>query len=159
MVKYFTILFFSLALLSCRQNSTSQTELDRNGIVNSVKLTLDNYYSDIKKNGLTAEFKYLDNSPDFFWVPPGYTNSISYDSVVTVLKQNAPKYKLIENSFDTLSIIPLTEELASYTGRLSSKMTDTSGNMMTFSLVETGILVKRKNGWKLLSGQTSIIGQ
>lgn len=159
MAKYLIILQFSLALFSCRQNSNHVAELDREKIVNSIRATLDNYYSGIKKNGLTAEFKYLDNSPDFFWVPPGYTSSISYDSVVAVLKQNAPNYKLIDNSFDTLSIIPLSNQLATYTGRINSLMVDTLGQEITFSLVETGVLIKRKDGWKLLNGQTSILKQ
>jgi hypothetical protein len=121
--------------------------------------TLDSYYNDIRKLGLTAEFKYLDNSSEFFWVPPGYSDAIAYDSVVTILKQNAPKYKSIDNSFDTLRIIPLSRELATYTGRLHSTMTDTADRIITFSLVETGILIKRPDGWKLLNGQTTILAQ
>ncbi|MBK7009746.1 MAG: nuclear transport factor 2 family protein [Saprospiraceae bacterium] len=149
-------IFTILTFLSCRQ-SESLTENETESIIKDVQLTLVNYYTDIRKSGLTAEFKYLDNSSDFFWVPPGYSGFISYDSVATVLKQNAPKYISIDNSFDTLRIIPLSKELATYTGRLNSTMTDTSGKIMTFSLVETGVLIKRQDGWKLLSGQTSIL--
>jgi hypothetical protein len=151
-------IFTILTIVSCRQ-SKPLTENDKANIIEEVHQTLDNYYKDIRKSGLTAEFKYLDNSSEFFWVPPGYSSSISYDSVTIVLKQNAPKYKLIENSFDTLLIIPLSKELATYTGRLNSTMTDTSDKTMTFSLVETGVLIKRKDGWKLLSGQTSILNK
>ena len=149
-------IFTMLTIVSCRQ-STPLTETDKASIVSDVQKTLDNYYNDIRKSGLTAEFKYLDNSSEFFWVPPGYSCSISYDSVTAILKQNAPKYKFIDNSFDTLRIIPLNKELATYTGRLHSTMTDTSDKTMTFSLVETGVLIKRQEGWKLLSGQTSIL--
>jgi hypothetical protein len=135
------------------------TEKEKATIITEVNMTLENYYSDIKKSGLTAEFNYLDNSPDFFWVPPGYSNAISYDSVAKILKQNAPKYKTIINKFETLEIIPLSSELATYTGKLSSNMTDTAGTTLTFSLVETGVLIKRANGWKLLNGQTTLINQ
>jgi hypothetical protein len=151
-------IFTILAITSCRQ-STSLTETEKASIVFDVHQTLDNYYNDIKKSGLTAEFKYLDNSADFFWVPPGYSSSISYDSVITVLKQNAPKYISIDNSFDTVRIIPISKEFATYTGRLHSTMTDTFGKVTTFSLVETGVLIKRQDGWKLLNGQTAIINQ
>ncbi len=107
-------IFTILTIVSCRQ-STSLTETEKTSIVLDIRKTLNNYYNDIRKSGLTAEFKYLDNSSDFFWVPPGYSSSISYDSVTTVLKQNAPKYKFIDNSFDTLRIVPLNKELATYT--------------------------------------------
>jgi len=145
-----------LTIVSCRQ-STTLTENEKASIINDVQQTLDKYYNDIRKSGLTAEFKYLDTSSEFFWVPPGYSSSLSYDSVATILKQNAPTYKSIDNSFDTIRIIPLTYELATYTGRLNSTMTDTSNKVLTFSLVETGVLIKRQDGWKLLHGQTSIL--
>lgn len=125
----------------------------------NVRQTLENYYKEIRESGLTAEFKYLDNSPDFFWVPPGYQSSISLDSVTTILKQNAPKYKSVENSFDKLSIIPLSNEIATYTGKIKSTMVDTLGKTMAFSLIETGVLIKRKDSWKLLNGQTSTLTQ
>jgi hypothetical protein len=151
--------FFSiLTIVSCRQ-STQLTENEKVNIIEDVRQTLNNFYEDVRKSGLTAEFKYLDNSSGFFWVPPGYSSSISYDSVKTVLKQNAPKYKSVNNSFDTLKIIPLSKELASYTGRLNSTIVNKLGKVMTFSLVETGVLIKRKDGWKLLNGQTSILNQ
>jgi hypothetical protein len=147
-----------LIIVSCRQ-SESLTETEKASIIKDVRQTLDNYYSDIKKSGLTAEFKYLDNSSEFFWVPPGFSGSLSYDSVATILKQNASRYKSINNSFDTLRIIPLSKVLATYTGRLNSTMTDTSGKVATFSLVETGVLIKRQDGWKLIHGQTSILNK
>src|SRR5688572_8196325 len=95
-----------ITFMSCT-NSETLTETERDEIIKDAKQTLDNYYNDIRKEGLTAEFKYLDNSADFFWVPPGYSSPISYDSVATILHANAPLFKSIDNSFDTLNIIPL----------------------------------------------------
>src|SRR5438105_4849811 len=87
-----------LLLASCRQ-SPVLTEEEKTNIVYSVREMLDNYNKDIRKSGLTAELKYLDTSIDFFWVPPGYAGSISYDSVIGILKQNAPHYKDVDNTF------------------------------------------------------------
>lgn len=150
------IIFTVLSIVSCRQ-STSLTESEKKIIIDNVSQTLDNYYNDIRRSGLNAEFKYLDSSSDFFWVPPGYSNAITYDSVSAILKQSASQYRSIDNRFDSLHIKPLSKELATYTGRLQSTMTDTSGKVLTVSLVETGVLIKRQDGWKLLNGQTSII--
>jgi hypothetical protein len=133
------------------------TEQEKTNIIDEVRQTLLNYQSDVEKTGLMAEFKYLDQSKEFFWVPPGYNASISFDSVASILKQSAPKYKTIANTFETLNVIPLSKELATYSGRLQSVMTDTLGNTNTFTLVETGVLIKRKDDWKLLNGQTTIV--
>ncbi|NNE77311.1 MAG: SnoaL-like domain-containing protein [Pricia sp.] len=126
---------------------------------NEVQKTLNDYYDDIRASGLTAEFKYLDDSKEFFWTPPGFSSSISYDSVVAILKQNAPQYQSIDNQWDTLTVNVLSKELAAYAGRLRSIMTDTSGQVTKITLVETGILIKRNDGWKLLCGQTATISE
>jgi hypothetical protein len=152
------LVFISIILMaiSCNQSSPLTTEEGKQ-VTDSVSVMLHNYYNDIKTNGLTAEFKYLDNSPDFFWVPPGYSAAISFDSVATVLKQSAPSLKSIDNSFESLRIIPLDRNIATYTARIRSMVMDTAGKVSTFSLVESGVVIKRKDGWKLLSGQTSIV--
>jgi hypothetical protein len=156
-ISNFRFVIVLLLALSCKQSDTSPIQTDSRSVTDTIRQTLNNYYADIKKEGLAAEFRYLDSSSDFFWVPPGCTSSISYDSVAVVLKQNMFLYKTIDNSWDTLVIKPLTGEFASYTGRIHSITTDTSGKKMEVTLLETGILVKRQNGWKLLSGQTSVI--
>jgi len=155
MTRFLLALCSFFSILSCSQ-SLPLTESEKKIIIEDISQTLSNYYNDIRKSGLNAEFKYLDSSSDFFWVPPGYSNAISYDSVAIILKQSAPKYRYIDNKFVSLQIIPLTKELATYTGSLQSAMTDTSGNVLTISLIETGVIIKRQEGWKLLSGQTSI---
>lgn len=156
MKKLFLTLIIIPLLVSCRQSATlNQTEKEI--IRKEVEQTLNDYYTDIRKSGLSAEFKYLDNSPDFFWVPPGSSIALSYDSVSTVIKQNAKNCKSVDNTFQSLRIIPLSKDQASYTARIRSTITDTSGKTMTFSLIETGILIKRQDGWKLLHGQTAIV--
>ena len=147
-----------LITVSCTPSETF-TESEKAEVIKAGTETLDNYYNDIRKEGLKAEFKYLDNSKDFFWVPPGYNSPLSYDSVASILNANALLYKSIDNSFDTLSIIALSKQFATYTGRLRSVMTDTAGKTATYAMIETGILIKRKDGWKLLSGQTSMLTQ
>jgi hypothetical protein len=142
--------------LSC---TSSFTEAEKKIVAKEAGQMLDDYYADINKDGLTAEFKYLDSSKEFFWVPPGFQQAISYDSVVSIITRNASSFRSVENTWDTLTIIPLTAELASYTGRLRSSMTDTLGKKSEYTLVETGMLIKRKRGWKLLNGQTTILNQ
>lgn len=147
-------IFSLLTTLSCEQSKTITAD-EKIEISDNVLQTLTNYYDDIRESGLTAELKYLDNSKEFFWTPPGYSSSISYDSVVTILNRNAPLYLSIDNQWDLLRVTVLTKELAAYTGRLRSTMTDTSGQVFKIKLVETGLLIKRRDSWKLLCGQTA----
>jgi len=156
MTRKIQILFLPILLGSCYQQEPLSA-VEKEEIVKEVRQTLDKYYDDIRKSGLSAEFNYLDNAPDFFWVPPGYPELLSYDSVAVILKQSAPKYKYIDNKFNSLRINPLSKELAIYSGQLQSVMTDTSGSITAYSMIETGVLIKRVEGWKLLSGQTSIL--
>ena len=146
----------TLLAASC-QPSSNFTNDEKTALAADVRQTLGNYYRDIRKLGLTAEFNYLDRSADFYWVPPGYGSALSYDSVASILKQIAPKFRLIENRFDTLRIVPLSKEPATYTARSHSTMTDTAGHTTSISLIESGVLIKRANGWKLLSGQTAVL--
>ena len=139
---------------SCHDGQAPLSTSERNILKDSIHIVLENYYSDIRKHGLMAEFSYLDTSSDFFWVPPGFTQSISYDSVSALLKKNAPLFSSVVNTWAKLDIQPLRRDFVVYTGRLHSFMVDTTGKETSFNLVETGLLVRRKDGWKLLCGQT-----
>lgn len=156
MRKQFLNVFILLAIVSCNQTATL-SNAEKDAIVKEVRRSLENYCNDVRRSGLTAEFNYLDSSAEFSWLPPGYSDSISYDSVATILKQSAPKYKTVDNTFEILEIIPLSKTLASYSGRVRSVMTLTSGTTMTFVLSENGVMIKRHDGWKLLKGKTTFL--
>ena len=121
-----------------------------------VRKTLKNYYKDINAEGFMAEFRYLDSSDLFSWHPPGYDTFISYDSVSAILKRNALQYRKVQLTWDSLEIIPETELKARYQGYTSAILTDTTGKKDKFHLYEEGMLMKRENGWKLVSGKTVV---
>lgn len=163
------LLFIGLSVFACGKKSVpasdanntdpeaSLTEKDRLSIVSDTKQTLNAYFDDVKKDGIKAELKYLDDSPEFYWVPPGYTTAIPYDSIAAILTGSAAKYTSIDNHWVELTIVPLTQAIASYTGKIHSRIVFSSGEETALDLMETGVLVKRKEGWKLLNGQTSAI--
>jgi hypothetical protein len=115
------------------------------------------YHDAINKGGLTAEFDYLDNSIDFFWVPPGYKQALDYDSVETILNQNALTLDKVNFKWENLSIIPLKIDLASFHGIVFGQMLDTAGINSEIRIIESGLIIKRKSGWKILSGQSAVI--
>jgi hypothetical protein len=147
-----------LSLHSCTDEK-AMSEKEKKEISDEIIKTLHDYFEDISKSGLTAELKYLDNSPDFFWVPPGYGGPINYDSVVHILNRTAPTFKAVNNSFVALTVFPLTEKYATYTATIQSHVSDTMGMKSNYSLLETGVMIKRAGGWKLLNGQTSILNR
>jgi hypothetical protein len=152
-------LFFLPALLllfSCDQSGKQGAGND-NKALTEIKTTIDNYYNDIRREGLLAEFKYLDSSAQFFWVPPGYLNYANYDSIAAAIRRNAASLKSVDNRYDSLLIIPLTNDYAQFVMRTISTAVDQAGDTSRTAFIETGVMVKRKDGWKFLSGQTSIL--
>lgn len=144
-----------LFLFSCSQSDKNTGNNDT--IRNEIKSTIDNYYVDIRKEGLLAEFKYLDSSRQFFWVPPGYLNYAGYDSIAATIRRNASSLKSVDNRYDSLLIVPLTKEYAQFVVRTVSTTVDETGDTSKIAFIESGVMVKRKDGWKFLSGQTTLL--
>jgi hypothetical protein len=91
---FYAVCIIMLAGCSGEQRGLSTDEALKVEV--EVRLLFDHYFEAIRKGGLTAEFPYLDPSSEFFWVPPGYENAISYDSVAAVLTLNAPRFVSVE---------------------------------------------------------------
>ena len=118
---------------------------------------LHNYYKDINEKGLITELKYLDSSADFSWHPPGFEGPIPYDSAAAIIRNNAVVISSARLTWDSLTVIPVHRDTAKYTGRITSIVVDTSGYSDTLFLKEEGTAIRRKDGWKLLSGKTRLI--
>ena len=142
-------------LLSCREAS-QLTDAEKASVSRDVRAMLQNYSDDIRSKGLHAEFAYLDSSSNFFWVPPGFSSALPYDTIALMIRSNASMFQSVDMTWETLRIVPLTANLATYTGRVNSLMIATSGKVSKTQLVETGLVIKRNDRWKLLSGQTSL---
>ena len=158
-MKHLWIAAAFLFLISCGQVQDKTNDLNKEKVIQEVKEMFDDYHHDIKAGGLTAEFKYLDPSDDFFWVPPGYRVALSYDSVRTILETNAPQFSKIEFYWESLEIFPLSYEIATYTGVVGGTMTDTTGVDSNVRIIESGTVIKRTDGWKLLCGQSAALTQ
>lgn len=149
------IIVFLLMISACEvQRDFSKDQVDE-----EVREMLDNYFIDIAKRGLTAEFQYLDQSSEFFWVPPGYHTALDYDSVKTILSSNALAYSSVKFKWKTLQVYPLAAEHATYTGVVEGVMIDTANVSSNILLIESGVIIKRADGWKLLSGQSATLPQ
>lgn len=158
-MRFILFTFWLIIFTSCQQplQEESLTDAEKAETIADVRQMLNDYFYDMQNVGLLSEFKYLDSTPDFFWVPPGYESAIDYDSVQAILIKSAPLYRSISYQWDTLRIIPLTKDLVNYTGRINGILIDAAGNSTTLQMLETGIIIKRPDGWKLLSGQSAIL--
>ncbi len=156
MLRLFCLIIATSILHSCMRGK-EMSETEKNDVTKASEKILNDYLSDVRENGLSAEFKYLDSSADFFWVPPGYRSALTYDSVRSILEQNAKSYRTFDLKWQNLKILPLANNLANYTGSALGSMVDTSGISTTLSMIETGTLIKRPDGWKLLCGQTAAV--
>ncbi|PHQ62415.1 MAG: hypothetical protein COC08_00580 [Maribacter sp.] len=155
-MKHFVCLCTLFLFISCDGIQESK-KIDKDRITEEVKDMLFDYHKAIAKDGLTAEFDYLDQSSDFFWVPPGYRTTLNYDSVQNILQQNAKIFRSIEFQWNVPQVYPLSNEIASYSGLVVGHMIDTLGIETKVSLIESGTLIKRQSGWKLLNDQSAIL--
>lgn len=148
------ILFlFALAFIAC-DSPISENTLDEKQVEKEVMKMFEDYHLAIKKGGLTAEFDFLDDSEDFYWVPPGYQSALDIDSVKTILNGNASLFKTIEFRWHSIQVYPISPEIATYTGIVNGEMTDTTGQVIAVSILESGTVIRRETGWKLLCGQS-----
>lgn len=143
-----------LTLVSCRKKPT---EAERNAPSKeqvAVTEMLNNYFQEMADSGImSAELKYLDSSKEFFWVPPGYESAIYYDSVMTDMEEQSKGVKVVMK-WDTLATFKLSDKLVSYTGIAKGVLTGPEGGTTDLDMIETGICIKRKDGWKLYQGQS-----
>jgi hypothetical protein len=154
---HFIIAIGCCLLLSSCQQKKDLGSAEKKQIEDSVHQTLERYNNAVREKGLNAEFAFLDSSADFFWVPPGYTTPLSYDSVAAIVHRNANSFRSVDNQFTSILIHPLSSDFCNYTATIRSVIADTSGKKSEFNLIETGLMVRRDDGWKLLSGQTGLI--
>ena len=155
-MKQLLIIAISISMLSCSSEKTIQ-DFDAATIEKEVKQMFMAYDDSLRKSGINGEFFFLDNSDAFYWVPPGYKYALPYDSIANILHANSPKYQYIDNSWDNLQIMGLSDKYASFNGVVNSYVITSENDTIVTKLSETGIVVKRGNEWKLLSGQTVII--
>lgn len=142
-----------ISVLACNKENEFN-ELRQDQVKAEVRQMLENYFEAIRASGLTAEYEYLDQSTQFFWVPPGFESAISFDSVKTILDSNAKMIKSIEFKWDTLHILPLSENIANYTGIISGRTVSVQDSVTMIRMIETGTVIRNKSKWKILSGQS-----
>ncbi len=148
-----------LVLISCNSKASKHKNqeslvFDKEKVEKEIRQMFNAYFNDMNTKGLSSEFKYLDSSKDFFWVPPGFTKHLTFKEVEPIIRKNAALMKNMKNEFESLTVFPISNELATYTGIVVAQYDDTTNITHNYKLIESGTLIKREDGWKLLSGQS-----
>jgi hypothetical protein len=94
--KHSCYLLFLFVFPGCHTNERITNDKEKSLIEQNIRQTRYDYYQDIKEHGLTAEFKYLDSSSAFYGVPPDSPLALGYDSIRTMIGQNADKFKSVD---------------------------------------------------------------
>ncbi|MCB0279176.1 MAG: nuclear transport factor 2 family protein [Calditrichaeota bacterium] len=155
-MKKLSFIALLIGLYYCGSVANDVDEADLDGIRNEIKEMFTAYDDSVRSKGLLGEFDFLDNSDNFFWVPPGYNSALSYDSVRSILTQNAPNFKSVHFQWIDQKINPLSKKIANYTGLVKSEMIDLNDVKTTLFILESGTVIKRDDSWKILSGQSRI---
>lgn len=154
------LLLTSGLLSSCNQYNPGpelESALDTERVRTEVTAALHNYHDAMNEEGLMSEFEYLDSSSSFFWVPPGQNKGLSFEVIKPMIIRNSKALAQVNFQWKSLSVFPLSESIANFHGVVEGVLTDTSSAVNHVRLVESGTVIKRSDGWKLLSGQTALI--
>lgn len=147
------VILFVCSMHGCSSNSEKSIFTPETVYLEAKEMLFD-YHTAVNETGLVAEFDFLDSSHMFFWVPPGFDKAIKYEEVKRILLENAPLAKGIQFEWEHLEIFPLTSEIATYYGIVKAGISSPTGLSDQSRVLESGTLIKRKDGWKLLSGQS-----
>ena len=99
------LLILSLAM-ACSPQSESQN-FDKEAVAADINRMFDAYHEALNTEGILAEFDYLDTSEDFFWVPPGYSSALTYDSIKTIITQNDILLDSVHFEWESLKVNPM----------------------------------------------------
>lgn len=152
----FLIIALSCGTWACAPAGKAEKGKVEDKVTREVRIMLENYYADVKRDGLLAELKYRDSSDQFYWNLPGFETAINYDSIKTLLTRSATVFTTVDNKWDSLDITPLDDTRAHYKGHIHSVIIDTSGNENIILLYEEGLVVKKDGQWLLQSGKTMV---
>ena len=153
-MRFCSIILVLLLLTNC---SGQKETYHPDKVEKEVTQMLHDYHGAMSEGGLMAEFDFLDSSENFFWVPPGYHSALDFDSVKTILMMNAPVMESMTLKWENLTVIPLSKNSANFHGIVHSLSRDTAGMVYDVRMIESGTAIRRGEGWRLLSGQTSML--
>ena len=126
------------------------TEAERAAVADSIAQTIGTLLRAMEAEGWLAQLKYVDNSPEMFCVSyfADSLTFLSYDQYAAQVRAEAPSIRAVQFDYEDLQVRPLTRDYAFYSGKVREVLTDTAGVTHEVVAVESGVLIRRDDGWK-----------
>lgn len=160
MCSYKTIYFILLGLItliSCTEQDENDTENQKTD-TKEIRSFLHAYHDAVNHYGVKAELNFFDSSEQFFWIPPGYAEALNFDSVKSILLIADDAIRQTNFEWESLHVQFVEDNVASFNGVVKGTITDTSNLTININQIKSGLLIKRKDGWKILNGQSTTLG-
>ena len=103
-MKIVSVCITLLMLAGCSKPCVEWSQSEKEKAETGARKMLEDYFADVNKKGLSAEFDYLDNSGSFTWIPPGGDLPISYDSVKTMIQKAGEQSFNVDNHWESLHV-------------------------------------------------------
>jgi hypothetical protein len=152
-ISLFLVCFFLLAF-TCGEKPLTLSDNDKSDIVKAVKDMTSKYFMDFYTHNVDSVLRHYDTSACFFWAITPDTIAMKRSAMVTMHRHAVKDYTKFEGYWSDMRVEPLTNELAMYHGTYHVLTEDKDGHIGKIMGVETGIMIKREDGWKYLAGQT-----
>ncbi|MCU0373181.1 MAG: nuclear transport factor 2 family protein [Ignavibacteria bacterium] len=143
-----------LTAFTCGEKTLKLDDSERAEIVEAVKSMTSRYFEDFHANNVDTVLRHYDTSACFFWSITPDTIALKRSAMVTMHRHAIKDYAKFEGYWSNIQVEPLTKELAMYHGTYHVNTEDKGGKKGKITGVETGVMVKREDGWKYLAGQT-----
>ena len=145
----------SFLIFTACQQQYQLTDSQKTEIIKEVETMATQFFIDYNNKNIDAVVRSLDDSPKFFWVFPPETTHLSRDKLVSSLTLEIESALFLEAAWDEIIVEPLASDFAYCKGVFNVVITDSLKNEKKFIGIESAVVVKRKDGWKFLMGQTS----
>jgi ketosteroid isomerase-like protein len=152
-ISLFLVCFF-LTAFTCGEKSLTVSKQDKSEIEKAVKQMTANYFKDFYTRNVDSVLKHYDTSACFFWSITPDTIPMKRGAMVTMHRHAIRDYVKFDGYWSDMRVEPLTRDLAMYHGTYHVYTEDKSGQKGKIMGVETGVMIKREDGWKFLAGQT-----
>ncbi len=149
----FIIILLTIFICDCRRNA-NLSQMERATIKNDVQLVLTAMSDSMRTNGLAGWIPFLYNSPDFKWEFHGIAES--YDTLVAQIRREAPRYRSITISWDSVQVEPLSDNETMLTTKYNESVTDTGGANSTIVGTVKSRLERVNGAWKFHLGHTFV---
>ena len=155
-MKNLSKLFLSLLLLVITSSCSNHKSFKPVNIQEEVSNTFNNYVEHVNSKGLKGVESYFADDSTFYWVEDGLIQYPSWDSLASSIEQFYPSVSSVSMNISDTKIHVIDHNHAMLFTSFKEDLRMESGFAFTLDGALTILLRKEEDGWKFLSGHSSI---